>query len=1178
MKTSVRVIGTLRVVRGRRTTTKFRTQQAAGLLAYLACHRSRPASRDLLLEVLWPGEDPSLTRQRLSQAICSIRRVLEPDRSSHGKLVHADRDSVRLTTKVDIDLEHLRQALRDAETAKDPIERNLQLERAMNVYQGPLLEDRTEEWIHPLRTSLETQVKNAFDGHRQRFETSGDLKRAEALAYRVAALDPYDEDAHTSWFRLLTARGKRTEALREYEAFAQRLITELGIAPDPDTAEIVAGNVVDAAKKITPSASHAESQPWSGSVREGATACLTVIEATDTAARSSLVRVLRLSGNRVVSHQLGKGRTAVAFLRASEALSAVSAIRDAWRKSGSDGAPPSIVASMTEIQSAEAVLDGELVHELARVLESVEPGWTLVTRTVLELARPGEVGAIAVRSLAPQEDQSSKVGVEPDEKAGVGPKPEYFALRALSAPRSEDPVSKLDERARTNLSPARTRFFGREAEMAEVTERILAGDRILTLLGLGGTGKTRLSQEVVRALESDLEGGAWFVDLSSASDPRQIFSEVCSSVGLTVRRNQEPLPLLSQHFAGTHTLVVLDNLEQLLPNAAAHIESLSSALPNVRLLITSRRPVGLDGEHQVRLPPLPVPELSQTPEASQTVASMQMFLDRARVHEPDFRLTSRNLDSVVRLVRHLEGLPLALELAAARVPILSPSQIMRRFENRTDVNDRHEQKPERHRRLANVIDWSYRMLDRQAQRVLAALSTFRGSFDLPAAESVLEDPLVGDALAILVDASLLVSEYGDEPRFKMLETVRTYAAAKLSRAQATRLGDRHAEHYARMAKSLSPDLVGGNTGGTVHRLEREDANFRAAIDYWTTSAERARSRKGRRHALASIVRMVDSLAEFWTLRGQSREGLALVKKILQEESELSPKLLAKALFFAGTFAEHAGRFEESDPFLTRAVARLRELGDDDYLARALKARGVLAFDRGQLDDAETFHREALELHRELGDVRATAQSIQNLGNVHSARGNLAEARSHFEESLSLKRSLGSKRDLTSTLMGLGNLAEVQEDFDSAIRYHQECLAISREIRDERATAMCLANLGSATARHGEREKGVELLIESAKLHEVVGGEMFFARSLVMIALLPGIEEHDEWVAPVLAAGVARLESLGVTIPPAIRDEIAEKQRRLDASLGHARLLMLSEEGRSMADSTSELIEHLTSPR
>jgi predicted ATPase len=606
------------------------------------------------------------------------------------------------------------------------------------------------------------------------------------------------------------------------------------------------------------------------------------------------------------------------------------------------------------------------------------------------------------------------------------------------------------------------------------------------------------------------------------------------------------------------------------------VVSLRDGIPTTTLLVTSRTPLGVRGERRIRLDPLPLPEQTDDVDVVAANPAVRLFVDRAEAIEPGFSLTARNAASTAELVRHLEGLPLAIELAAARVSVLTPAGIHRRFRIRTELADPSADRPERHRTLAGTIDWSHRLLDRRAQRGLAALSVLRGSFDLAAAEAVSGDPVAGDVLAELVDASLVVSEAGDEPRFRLLEAVREFADARLTRADRRRITERHLEHFRNVAVTWCPLLLGADAAAAVAVLDGESENLDAAIDTLIERGETRRSRSARGEARAAAIELIDVLSEYWSTRGRARMALDTLTGILADVGGVPDRSVARAMFQAGSFAVLLSRSDEAEAFLSDAIARFEAIGDRDYLARSHKSLGVLAFDRRRFDDAERHHRASLELHRALGDRRAIAQAIQNLGNVLSARGDIEAAREHFEESLAIKREVGSRRDLASALMGLGNVADRQGDLAAAGAFHEECLSIARAIRDERAIAMSLANLGSVRARGGDLSAGIELLVESAELHHRSGSDRFAANSLLMIGLLPGVDAYAEWLTPLVAASVSLLASMDVPLPDETRTEVSDLRKRLERQLGTGAVAALYEQGERMT--AAEAVRHAGSIR
>ncbi len=1053
---------------------------------------------------------------------------MEPDQRSRGARILADRDSIGLAPAVDSDLLTFRTAIDAAAEATTRMERDQHLDRAISLYQGPLLEGRHEDWVLPLRDEYEKCAAGILTERRDAAIEEGDPERALDLARRAAAIDPYDEPAHATWFRLLSEAGREPEARRLYEALAERLRVDLDVDPEPDTEASIRSRPGPSSRRPA-----APRNP-AFRVEDGATFCLAAIELHGRGV-SALQRTLQGCGPRALLASVSDTRKLVGFFRVPEAIAAITTFRklDAATARKSRSEPATIALDIVDATFRDGQFHGERIAALLRTVDVTRPGRTVATPAAIALSSPHE--RFPDRDLASPSD--------------------------LGDSNAFNDSTKAERSVRTNVARHRSRFFGRETELEKLRALVASGAPLITLQGVGGTGKTRLARELARRVDDIAPGGAWFVGLEATRDPSLVLQRIADELG--VPRSGEWIDAITQHLSAEKSVLILDNLEQILPDAAPVLSELTRRLERTVTLVTSRRPVSIEGEQRFPLAPLPVPETNGFGKKLSESPSVQLFLDRAREHEPEFQLTPRNASAIADLVRHLEGLPLALELAAARVSVLSPADILRRFQRRIDLADAADERPERHRTMSGVIDWSYRMLDKRTKQLFVSLSVFRGGFDLGAAEVTSNEALAGDLLAELVDSSLVVSAFGERPRFRLLETVRVFAEGKMSAAHHRRVSERHAEHFTAVANQYVPKLTSGDEEIAVETLDREAANIRAALEFRQSTADRARSRKERTQALTEAIQLADRVAGYWAARGRPQEGFDAFADLLEDTRGVDDRWVGRALFQAGSFAEQLSLSDECEDLLSRAAETFRAGGFDEDLARTLNSLGIFAINRRRFEDAEAHFRSAKELFEKVGNRRTATEMMQNLGSVFVARGDTERARAHLVEVLELMREFGTKRSLAITLSGLGNVSEQLKDYKASRAYHEECLALFREVRDEASIGIALSNLGHLAGRENDLERALRLLVEAAEVLHEAKSRTFFGNTLLIISQLPQVESYAEWVTPITSAGPRLMESFGVRLDNAHREGVSATQERLRDVLGEARYLVLINEGDRM---------------
>jgi predicted ATPase len=550
-------------------------------------------------------------------------------------------------------------------------------------------------------------------------------------------------------------------------------------------------------------------------------------------------------------------------------------------------------------------------------------------------------------------------------------------------------------------------------------------------------------------------------------------------------------------------LLVLDNCEHLLDACSALLAMLVPACPDLRVLATSREPLGLAGEQTIRVGSLAMPE-----EAAGTVLSIDALLhfdavallvERAQLVNPDFVLSNANAADALAICRRLDGIPLAIELAAARLKVLSVAQVLERLKDRFKLLTTGSRAAlPRHQTLRATLDWSHDHLS-DAERVLyRRLAIFAGGCTLESAEAVcsgegLEQPDILDLLTHLVDKSLLVAcESQGEPRYRYLESVRQHAQEKLDAAGEVRwIRQRHCDLFVALAEQARPELAGGQQATWLQRLEQEHEELRAAQDWCQEASDAELS-----------LRLVAALQEFWSMRGYWHEGRHRVESALDAAGSAgSPGARAAALSTGSWLALQQGDLDAAHRMESAALPLWRERGVVRGMAKSLNALANVAHYRGDQATARQLYAEALELDRSVDDRRGMAQILGNLGNVAFAEGDLASARSLHQQSLDMKRSLRDSHGAAMSLNNLGNVAVAGGDMASARAFHEESLALRRELGDRHGIAMSLNNLGSLLTTAGDLQMARSLLEESLSLHESLGDRRGIGYCLAYMSML-----------------------------------------------------------------------------
>ena len=745
--------------------------------------------------------------------------------------------------------------------------------------------------------------------------------------------------------------------------------------------------------------------------------------------------VERNSGAMVESGREGDSVLAV-FVTAKAAAECAREIQRGFRAErwpGSLSLRTRIALHTGEVELRGGHYFGPPLNRCARVLALGHGGQILVTQATYELLVEDPPAGVELTDLGVHRLKDLKRSER------------IYQLTDLAHP-EQFPALHAKSEYRTNLPIALTSFVGRERELADL-RALLQQNRLLTITGTGGAGKTRLAKQL--ALEAAaMAGGAWLVDLAPVSDPTLVPRAVASALDLEEQQGRPLVETISDHLRERPTLLVLDNCEHLLDACAELAEQQLAACPDLRIVATSREPLNIGGEVTWRVPALGHADASR------------LFVERARARVPAFMPADADMTAITGICRRLDGIPLAIELAAARVVLMPPEEILRRLEGGLAVlGEGGRTAARRQRTLEATIDWSHTLLDETERVLLRRLAIFTGTFSLEAAESVCS----GDDLpreAILDHLGQLVAKSLVEPaddRYRLLETIRAYARGKLESASETdRLRREHATYFLALARTRRA----GALAAWLDRIEADDDNLRAAITL---------SLVGDPETAAAIA---SAMYEFWLGRGHAIEARTFLGQLLEHLPESSPAR-PRVLVDAGVFAYTAGDFAAAPRLIRQGIDGARTAGDRDLLARALVFQGGVLLAAGEAAPAQAALDEAIAIAREIGRGRIEADALHHLGSLASVRGDVPQARDHFTQSLELRRRLGiaDEADMTLTLRAfveilLKDSAQARLDIDEALR-------VALAVRDRRA-AWSLDVLACLAAIDGDAERAVTL--------------------------------------------------------------------------------------------------------
>jgi predicted ATPase/DNA-binding SARP family transcriptional activator len=780
-----------------------------------------------------------------------------------------------------------------------------------------------------------------------------------------------------------------------------------------------------------------------------------------------------------------------------------------------------------------------------------------------------------------------------------------------TTPAKELIIDKADSRGVSGYLPhPLTELIGREQERIEVAAK-LRGCRLVTLTGPGGIGKTRLAIEV--AAEEVQDGvaypdGVWLVALESLSEGQQVVPQMAAVLGIREEPGRSLLERLIDYLREKRLLLVLDNCEHLLEASAHVVSRLLQECARVRILATSREALGIIGEVVFHVPSLAAPDPKQLPAESATTlqeladyASIQLFVERAQERQKGFALTQRNVMAVAQVCFQLDGIPLAIELAAARVNAMTVEQIAARLDDHLSLlTIGNRTAHARQKTLRATLDWSYALLSVAEQSLLARLSVFAGGAPLAAVETVcsgagIEQKQVLDLLTSLVDKSLVILETTQaEGRYHLPATVQQYAAERLVSARSEEaVQEKHLAWFLAMVEEAETHLRGPEEESYLRRLDREYGNLRVAL---------ARNAAGIGKAEEGM-RLAGALWWFWGTQGRFREGVGYLEAALAREGAQGKTLVrAKALNVAGDLANRQGDFASARALNEQSLAIYRDLRDRRGIAHSLTGLGLVAGMQGDYAGAWAYHEESLSIRREIGDRYGIAISLNNLGTVSREQGDYDAARMLYEQGLAIRRELGDKADIADSLNDLGLVAQSQGDYGTAKALYEQSLTMNRELGDKVGIAHSLYNLGNAANTQGDYEAARTLLQESLALYRETGhsflihalgalghveravgdyaqattlyqeslrlrqkqGDMVTTTcSLEDFAGLAGRQGQFERAVRLLGAAEALCASLGRTLPIGLAAEYKRTVEAAHAALSEEAFAAIWEEGRSL---------------
>ncbi len=719
------------------------------------------------------------------------------------------------------------------------------------------------------------------------------------------------------------------------------------------------------------------------------------------------------------------------------------------------------------------------VQDATRLLSAGHGGQILLSQTTRDLVERDLPDGVFLRDLGTHHFKD------------LGHPTHLFQLVIEGLAADFPPLKTLDSHL-NNLPTQPTAFIGREKEVAAVQQQLLRADRrLVTLTGPGGVGKTRLGLQVAAAVSEDFAAGTWFVSLAPISDANQVIPAIANVLEIRETAGQSLLDQLHVFLRQKHVLLVLDNFEHVV-STATQVADLLGTCPRLKVLVTSREPLHVQVEYEFPVPALAFPDRTHLPSLStlSQYEAVALFIERAQATKPDFQVTNANAPAVAEICARLDGLPLAIELAAKRIKLFPPQALLSRLEQRLPLLTRSARDvPARQQTLRMTIQWSYDLLNEQEQRLFRQLSVFEGGCTLQAIEAIAaslvdETAPTLDVVASLLDKNLLqqIAQDGEELRFMMLETIREYGQEALSEVgEMATARQAHATYYLALAEEAARGYTSAQQAEWLERLEREHDNLRAAMEWLLDPAQ-----AGSHGEL--VYRLAEALTEFWRVRGFYSEARSFLERVLARREGVAVSLRAKMLDAAASFADEQGDQERAETLWQESLALYRELGDIGGIASSLKEVGMIANSKGDYIAGYSLLEESIALTKQAGNLEATALSLFILAQNVSSHGDYDRGYSLFEESLALFRELGNKKDIAGCLNHLALFHVFSAKWDQANVYQwlEESLVIFRELGDKQGLAWNCWVKGWVAFKQGDTVKAHDLIERALALDREMG--------------------------------------------------------------------------------------------
>jgi predicted ATPase/DNA-binding SARP family transcriptional activator len=1159
-------------------------RKAIALLAYLAVNDVGKAhqkySRESLSTLFWPDYDQAKAFSNLRRTIWEVHQAI-----GEGWLI-AERESVHLNEDVEINLDVARfqDLLSKSRKQSDPATRIPLLTDSVQLYRdhfltGFSLKDAPNfnEWVFAESEDLRRTLAEALTILSEDYCVLGEADQAIPYARRLVTLDPLNESAHRQLMEVYLQAGQHSAALKQYQTCEQILRKELNLDPQPETLALYKKirkremKPVQTKEQIETIASQkGAAMPLpTGTV----TFLFTDIEGSTKLAQqypdampALLARHHEILNQCIQAHngyafQIVGDSFCAAFYAASDALDAAS---DAQRLLQNEAWTPVPIKVRMGIHTGAAQLQDDskalrysgyaAIALTQRIMSAGHGGQILLSQASQDLIRRMLPPDIKVRDMNEHHLKDFAQTERIYQMVVPGLVNDFPPLQTFAA-------------FSNNLPMQLSSFIGREKEQAEIAN-LITKHRLVTLVGAGGIGKSRLSIQTASTLLTDFPNGVWLVELAPLSDPALVTQAVCTALDVTQRAGTPALNALMDYLHLKKVLLVVDNCEHLIDACAQLAKALLHACPDLCIIASSREALGIEGEIAYRVPSLSLPDKHGSLHAIEESEAVKLFMERANALLPEFEITESNAPVIAKICQRLDGIALAIELAASRVKILKVEQIAARLNDRFRLltGGARTALP-RHQTLQALIDWSYNLLSDEERIVLRRLSVFIGGWTLEAAESVCGNANILDLLTHVVDKSLVAvdREHGDAARYYLLETIRQYVREKLAESgEGEQTRTRHLDYFLKLAERAESALRGPDQVTWLGRLDGDLDNIRTALD-WALDSD-----------VEAGLRLATALLWLWQIRGYQSEGCEWLERALAAEARervnkpsltAHVMLRAQALYTTGfLMVWWVPKLEQGKLLLEQSLVMFRELGTEGRrgMAYALRNLGWVAYQQEDYSRAKALLEESLALFRAMDDKFGIAECLLILGDVVAlVEGDFPRAKAICEEHLALSKALGDKDGIASSLGNLGRIASWQGDYRQATAMLEESIAVAHEVGNRDTVNLSQSELAHIERRLGHFAEALAMYKETIVRWQEIGQRAAVAHQMECFAFIARAQSQEQRAIRLLGAAQALRKRINSPMTSNERVEHDHEVSVLRAQMDGSTFAAAWEEGRKM---------------